>query len=213
MKKLQTNWQVETQGQIYEAEFEELKQWIAEGAVLSSDKVKRGNLRWLPLEKVPELFEFSHFTGDNQLFSVSATGDLAETIELAPDYFPEEDAPQITGARVCFLHTDTEAFYVCTICVNLFCKNCPASYGGNVKICPLCGSLCSSVDEPLAARKAIGAISKPYHKVNETQIRGNFLRSRISKSPHSFFAWLQNIKETTLRAIRSGFSLLSKKRH
>lgn len=212
MENLQTTWQVETQGQIYEAEFEELKQWIIEGAVLPSDKVKRGNLRWLPVEKVPEIFNLCQLTDHYQLFSESADCNLADIKELAPDYLPAEKAsPQITGAKVCFLHIDAEAFYACAICVKLFCRICPASYGGDVKICPLCGSLCNPADQPLNARKAIGAISKPYYKVNETQFRGDFLRDRISKSPHSFFSWLQNIKKTTLKAIQSGFSFLSKK--
>lgn len=55
MRDLSGDWQVEVQGQIYVADFEELKQWIAEGAVLPSDRVKRGELRWLAAEKVPEL--------------------------------------------------------------------------------------------------------------------------------------------------------------
>lgn len=79
MENLQTNWQVETQGQIYEAEFEELKQWISEGAVIASDKVKRGNLRWLPVEKVPELFEFCQPINGSQLFSEPAANNVAET--------------------------------------------------------------------------------------------------------------------------------------
>ncbi len=45
MQGTQNNWQVKAQGKIYEAEYEELKQWIAEGAILLSNQVKRGNLR------------------------------------------------------------------------------------------------------------------------------------------------------------------------
>lgn len=48
-------WQVDAGGQIYEANFEELKQWVAEGAVLPSDKIRRGNLRWLEAGKIPLL--------------------------------------------------------------------------------------------------------------------------------------------------------------
>ena len=40
-------WQVFAQDRIFEAEYEELIQWIKEGAVLPEDKVRRGNLRWL----------------------------------------------------------------------------------------------------------------------------------------------------------------------
>jgi hypothetical protein len=48
-------WQIDAGGQIYVASFEELKQWVAEGAVLPSDKIRRGNLRWLEAGKVPLL--------------------------------------------------------------------------------------------------------------------------------------------------------------
>lgn len=48
-------WQVEAGGQIYEASFDELKQWVVEGAVLPSDKIRRGNLRWLEAGKIPLL--------------------------------------------------------------------------------------------------------------------------------------------------------------
>jgi hypothetical protein len=48
-------WQVDAGGQIYVASFEELKQWVSEGAVLPTDKIRRGNLRWLEAGKVPLL--------------------------------------------------------------------------------------------------------------------------------------------------------------
>lgn len=51
-------WQVEVGGQIYEASFEELAQWIDEGALLPLDKVRRGNLRWIEAQKVPGLRTF-----------------------------------------------------------------------------------------------------------------------------------------------------------
>src|SRR5689334_19349066 len=51
-------WQVEVNGQIYEANFKELSEWIAEGALLKQDKVRRGNLRWLEAGKIPLLHGF-----------------------------------------------------------------------------------------------------------------------------------------------------------
>lgn len=50
-------WQVDVNGTIYETSLDELKQWIAEGAVLRQDKIRRGNLRWLEAGKVPFLLE------------------------------------------------------------------------------------------------------------------------------------------------------------
>jgi hypothetical protein len=48
-------WQVDVSGKIYEAGLDELKQWVIEGAVLPSDKIRRGNLRWLEAGRVPLL--------------------------------------------------------------------------------------------------------------------------------------------------------------
>ena len=51
-------WQAEVLGQIYDTNFNEMTQWIAEGALMPSDKVRRGNLRWLDAGKVPSLLPF-----------------------------------------------------------------------------------------------------------------------------------------------------------
>jgi hypothetical protein len=48
-------WQVDSGGQVYEASFEVLTQWVIEGAVLPTDKIRRGELRWLEAGKVPRL--------------------------------------------------------------------------------------------------------------------------------------------------------------
>ena len=52
-------WLIEVNDRIYEANFEEVVQWINEGAIQPDDKIKRGNLRWLEAGKVPLLYE--HF--------------------------------------------------------------------------------------------------------------------------------------------------------
>jgi hypothetical protein len=51
-------WQVDVNGQIYEASFAELTEWINEGSLLPGDRVRRGNLRWLDAIKVPALYGF-----------------------------------------------------------------------------------------------------------------------------------------------------------
>lgn len=50
-------------------------------------------------------------------------------------------------ANVCFIHNDTKPKYVCDTCQNVFCAVCPKSYGGSFKICPMCGSSCSSIQQ------------------------------------------------------------------
>ncbi len=51
-------WQIDAGGQIYEASFEEMAQWIFEGSLLRQDMVKRGTLRWIEAHRVPALMQF-----------------------------------------------------------------------------------------------------------------------------------------------------------
>lgn len=51
-------WQAQVNGETYDASFAELTAWIAESALLETDKVRRGKLRWLDAGKVPPLREF-----------------------------------------------------------------------------------------------------------------------------------------------------------
>src|SRR5687768_7592104 len=51
-------WQIDAGGQIYEASFEEMTQWIFEDSLLPQDMVRRGNLRWIEARKVPTLMPF-----------------------------------------------------------------------------------------------------------------------------------------------------------
>ena len=51
-------WQAEVLGQIYDTDFAEMAQWISDGALMKTDKVKRGNLRWIEAGKVPTLLPF-----------------------------------------------------------------------------------------------------------------------------------------------------------
>ena len=48
-------WQVMCGQEIYQADLDTLKQWIAEGVVLPTDQVRKGNLRWLDAARVPSL--------------------------------------------------------------------------------------------------------------------------------------------------------------
>ena len=51
-------WQVEVGGQVYEAAFAELGDWIGEGSLQPEDKVRKGNLRWIEARRVPSLVPF-----------------------------------------------------------------------------------------------------------------------------------------------------------
>ena len=51
-------WQIDVNGQIYEAPFDEMAQWIAEGSLLRGDMVRKGSLRWIEAGRVPTLIQF-----------------------------------------------------------------------------------------------------------------------------------------------------------
>ena len=59
-------------------------------------------------------------------------------------------AHNVPQAEFCALHNDAPSVFVCETCQNGFCKTCPKSYGGTVKICPLCGAMCKSLKDARA---------------------------------------------------------------
>jgi hypothetical protein len=67
-------WQVDVNGEIYDANFSELSNWVLESSVLPTDKVRRGNLRWLEAGKVPGLQEFFNAKSEgSQVTNISVT--------------------------------------------------------------------------------------------------------------------------------------------
>lgn len=65
--------------------------------------------------------------------------------EYTQQTFSQPPPPPPPPANVCVIHPDNEPAYGCDGCGNLFCKGCPTSYGGSVKVCPLCGAMCRSL--------------------------------------------------------------------
>ena len=161
-QSLQEVWQVEVGGQVYEAPFGELGDWIAEGSLQPDDRVRRGNLRWIEARKVPNLIPFF-----NAKSSGSLVAPMVKTVDAQATEPPEQPllpASAVTvveesvlplaahraasaDPHVCATHPQMAAFFRCDGCGAGLCKACPKSYGGTVKICPLCGALCRSVSE------------------------------------------------------------------
>lgn len=188
MQSLHKDWFVESQGQVFEADIEELKQWIAEGAVLPSDRVRRGNLRWLAVEKVPELYSFVNSDDFYAAPPVIATTNISGfnnedfQTQFAFAKLTEEAVLQAEAEKICFSHRDVEAVFACDVCKNFFCKTCPNTYG-SVKVCSLCSGLCRPIDEAADIHKSIGAINKPYVKIDadmRASGKSNQSPSRIS---------------------------------
>lgn len=135
-------WQVDTGAELYQGSFDELTQWITEGAVLPQDKVRRGNLRWIEAGKVPSLHKF---------FDIQNAGAVPPVVTTnSPKPFPQVVSAQVIDpnqTKFCLVHIETEARFLCDGCGNFFCKECPSSFGSTVKVCPMCGAMCKPLEK------------------------------------------------------------------
>src|SRR5688572_20351360 len=84
-------WQVEVGGQVYEAAFRELGDWIGEGSLHPDDKVRKGNLRWIEAKRVPNLVPF--FNAKAQGLPMPVMFTTAE-----PDVATPADVPVISDS-------------------------------------------------------------------------------------------------------------------
>jgi uncharacterized protein (DUF2062 family) len=173
-------WQVSVQDRVYEASYEELVEWIKEGAVLPDDKVKRGNLRWLNAGKIPELYPYfqkelfenerenyqeSVNSGEEPVFTHFQIGMPKVPTPEEKEFSPLGKTEAETEYKFCSVHPDRDVYYVCEICGTAFCKACPNTFGSSVKICVGCGGLCVPLEKFESEIKKVGAINKPYPRV------------------------------------------------
>lgn len=171
--KLHETWQVEVGGTVYEAQFAELPEWIGEGSLQPEDKVRRGNLRWIEARKVPQLVPFFNAKANGEplpvVVSETVQAAVSQTVAEPQTAVPAMPVPlvvpsanpvkQIAPAAEadssrCANHADVPSKYICSGCGGGFCKACPRSYGGSVRICPACGELCRDAEAVAAANVA-----------------------------------------------------------
>ena len=171
MKNEQEIWQADVNGQIYETSFEGLAQWINEGSLLPEDKVRRGNLRWVEAGKVSRLYGFFNAkelgvlpppvltsttdqsikqsfpaAAENVVISNIVPVDSADSVVAGKNERQLSPQPTDNFAPVgCAIHSDVPPVYICYSCGKVFCKACPHSYS-SVKICPICGEMCESMN-------------------------------------------------------------------
>ena len=134
-------WQAEVLGQVYETNLSEMAQWIAEGALMPTDKVKRGNLRWIEAQKIPQLMSFFYARENNLPPPVLEKNTQNSNPAQNPN---SEQSPN------CVLHSHETAAYNCEICANLYCKQCLAIS----KDCPMCGANCQNL--PVVNKLPVG---------------------------------------------------------
>lgn len=160
-------WQIESAGQIIDADFEEITEMIGRGELLRMDRVRKSDLRWVEAGKVPSLLAvFNAKDGDEPpkpVITLTKLGLPSAPVESATNRVngslvaqfqaePVTGPPVLVGEPMCSMHSDVPAVYICGTCFSNFCKACPASYGGTVKICPYCGAMCESLAKMAAAK-------------------------------------------------------------
>lgn len=178
-------WQVEVAGKVYDAAFDELRDWIAEGSLLPEDKVRKGSLRWAPARNVPRLVPFFNAKQRGEPMPVTVSTSKPEAASEGQTSAHSIIAPLISGVSenvgsvtidlpktngatavnsdgTCRNHPGSEAFFRCDKCNGSFCKACPRSYGGSVRICPDCGELCKPVGS-IDARSSVAAAVSSRH--------------------------------------------------
>ena len=190
------NWQVEVGGQVYHASFAELGEWIGEGALHPEDKVRKGNLRWIEARRVPGLIPFFNAKARGVLMpAVVTTTNAADAVEAVEEPVlldlaspvENQDVPEAPVAEhkaatqtqpadssVCAIHMGIDSAFLCESCGNGFCKVCPKSYGGTVKLCPLCGSMCKPIAAVYEDRRRQATIS---HAMTEGFGAGDFFNA------------------------------------
>ncbi|MCA1594661.1 MAG: hypothetical protein LC754_18935 [Acidobacteria bacterium] len=176
MKPESEIWQVMTQGEVYQADLETLKEWISEGLVGRADAVRKGNLKWIEAGRAPLLRRV--FTGEEKIVprepavvagdEVSGThapGHVSEAAtvrqlfdDIAGEHVEEPFliplptqagvAASSVAAACCYNHPGESPEYVCRECATPFCRRCAKFVGSStVVLCALCGELCRRFDD------------------------------------------------------------------
>jgi hypothetical protein len=169
-------WQVEVNGQVYDAQFDELAAWIADGALHPEDKVRRANLRWIEAGKVPKLtvhFDAKvHGLPPPEIIVRTVDGvNRAEVVEgpspgsgpkLVSQVDPVSVGDTYTGVPLeinserhlanrtserCRNHELRAARYICLSCSVRLCRECVKAFGSSVMICSECGGMCKVISE------------------------------------------------------------------
>jgi len=198
MRNPEEVWQVEVNGQIYDTTFGDLPSWIADNALLETDKVRRGELRWLEAGKVPALVPFFNAKAEGTLNPspvISTTVATTEVeseeglIEDSPasvagtygtwsnDSFPENEEPgDLEDKQELALEPEAPPQDICSIHPDV-----PSSY-----LCSTCRhAFCGECPEGFGATVRLcpycGALCKEISEAEEQEVRERRIRDDIGK--------------------------------
>lgn len=105
-------WQVMTPEGIFDADLPTLKQWIAEGAVRQSDRVRKGNLKWIEAGRAPMLrrvFSGEEVPAPHEAVLSSPAPAATHAAQLPPTAPPQTFAAPPQTVAVSCVGADTRA--------------------------------------------------------------------------------------------------------
>ena len=169
-------WQIQTRDGVYQADLPTLKQWVAEGLVAPTDRVRKGALKWIEAGRAPMLRRV--FEGEERVEIVAPTPQAEHTgagtqqqpqpasSDFAPGVSPDmgladDEVPAAAGgpphnpftaaepslSSSCHFHPLQAAALVCRTCSATFCRACPNRVGtSSVLLCALCGGFCDPLE-------------------------------------------------------------------
>lgn len=163
-------WRVSTVEGVFETDLETLKQWIAEGTILPTDKVSKGKLNWIDAGRAPMLK--AAFNGESVTAVVPgpALPPPAEStwepepppqhVEAFDDRHAAHPVTAIATAAAptnsCYNHPGTLPLYICPGCATELCEQCTKFVDVNrIPTCPLCGEFCKLYEEFLTRAASI----------------------------------------------------------
>lgn len=150
-----SNWQIWVNNEAIEANTEQVKKWISTGYIQATDKIKRDNLNWLEICRVPEFRDLFSLPPLASQTIKPETPDIIERNDqtLKPIYQLDRVA-QILEAT-CY-HSQLPPKYICTECGKAFCRECAnlVTTGVNA-VCQFCGSLCHTYKDATEKAKIL----------------------------------------------------------
>ncbi|MEW6732580.1 MAG: B-box zinc finger protein [Acidobacteriota bacterium] len=164
-------WQVVVGEEVYEADLETLKHWINEGRVHPNNLVKKGNLNWIEVQRVPALRTvLNNIAANNSNNDATAPitnaantpptaimpnhSSTQEQNQPATGFEPQPYHPpsfaQVVKASNCKKHPEYLAAYICMNCGTAFCNSCIQSATHlPPNVCQLCGGHCETYQDAI----------------------------------------------------------------
>ncbi len=123
------------------ADREEIIRKIRKGAIVPGDQVMEHDGTWSAIESSAEFGDvFLQMERELADSRASEFRDVYTNFQVKAATF--ESSVDVTGlSKSCAIHPEVEPVYICSVCENLFCADCPSVVDGK-RVCPFCGGRC-----------------------------------------------------------------------